>query len=388
MWRRRLVWLGLCVLSLAAITYYGGVISYSFLYACIILPVISAVYLFYVYCRFTIYQEIESRDIVCGQPMPYSFTLQNEDITVYTGIGVRLFTGFSSVEDMEDNKQYLLFPGSSRQFHTRLLCKYRGEYDIGVKEILLYDFFGIFRICYKIPSTIRALVSPRIVKLVQLKSLPQLSNLLEMENAHSEVENDVLTREYIAGDPLKKVNWKLTARSGELRVRKEIGIRRQNITLILDMERVSVHREIYLPLENKILEVGIALLYYFAAQNTGVQLIWESISFEKKDVMNLRHFELVFPELSAVMFQEGKKVQITLEKAISSRQLAESSLIFLVVHELNRDLFAILEKLSREEKIVVVYVITQEDITEYVRQNNLRLYITAIGPEQEPDEVL
>lgn len=390
--RRRIIWLLLSLFSIVAISYYGGVISYSFFYACILLPVISGAYLFYVNMRFSIYQQIDTRNIVCGQAVPYSFILQNEDITVYTGISVRLYSSYSNVENLEDNKQYRLFPGARIQIDTKLTCKYRGEYDVGVKEIIVYDFFGLFRARYKIPSVIRALVTPRIVGINELRSLPQLIAMLEMESVHDKTEPDIVVRDYVTGDSMRKIHWKSTARQQSLKVRNQIGNEKQRIAVLFDAERVSGEMAVYLPLENKILETTIALLHYFVHQNTELRLIWgtgsEKLSLEKRDVVNLKHFEQTFRELSAISFVNGFQAEAAIQEAWQKRLLSSSSIIFMVLHGLSPGLYALAQQLVKEDKIIVLYVVTREDISEYIKQSSMRLHIVAIDPEQELSEVL
>ena len=68
---RRWILLDLWVLSLAAISFYGGAVSYGIFWGITLIPVTSLLYLAFVYFSLRILQQIESRDMVCGQPMPY-----------------------------------------------------------------------------------------------------------------------------------------------------------------------------------------------------------------------------------------------------------------------------------------------------------------------------
>ncbi len=55
---RRWMFFGLWILSLAAITFYGGAVSYGFFFGVSLLPLVCLGYIACVYCRFKIYQEI------------------------------------------------------------------------------------------------------------------------------------------------------------------------------------------------------------------------------------------------------------------------------------------------------------------------------------------
>ena len=208
--RISLVIIWLC--SLIAISVYGGAISYGIFFCVSLLPVISLVYLLCVYSRFRIYQEIESRNIVCRQPMPYYFVLQNSERYAFAGISARLFGSLSYVEEMPEDVEYELLPGDRYTFRTRLVCKYRGEYEVGVKEIIITDFFHIFRMHYRLPSTIKALVYPRIIQKEELKTIQDISLHLCRESQRTQTEADVTVRDYQPGDALKYIQWKASAR--------------------------------------------------------------------------------------------------------------------------------------------------------------------------------
>ena len=94
---RRWILFGLWFLSLVTISFYGGAVSYGFFFGVTFVPVVAVVYLLCVYFRFKIYQRLESRNVVCGQLVPYFFVLQNDDHFAFTSVGVRLFSSFSFV---------------------------------------------------------------------------------------------------------------------------------------------------------------------------------------------------------------------------------------------------------------------------------------------------
>lgn len=68
--RRKMVLFLLWLLSLLAISFYGGAVSYGFFFGISLIPVVSLVYLLMVHERFRIYQEIGYREVLCGQEMP------------------------------------------------------------------------------------------------------------------------------------------------------------------------------------------------------------------------------------------------------------------------------------------------------------------------------
>lgn len=381
--KRRLGLLGLWILSLTAISFYGGAVSYGFFFGVTLLPVISLVYLALVYWRFRIYQKVESRNMVCGQPMPYFFVLKNDDYCPFASISVRLYSSFSYVEKLPGDTEYELLPGDEYTFETKLVCKYRGEYEVGVKEIVVTDFFRLFRFTYRIPGAIKAVVLPKVTRLTALNSIESLSVLLQRDAFRADTEPDVVVRDYIAGDALKQIHWKATARERKLKVRNRTGEEKQGIALLCDTKRCSRHRKEYLPVENKLLEVMLALGIFLAERNMAFTAYYGQNGMAKKHVDGIGDFDSFYEEMSKVVYSDDESFLQTLTDAVEKNALLENRVIFCVLHELTEELMLMTAKLAEAGILVILYVVTQANLEEYLRQSNERRKIIAIPVEAE-----
>lgn len=389
---RRLLLLILWILSLVAISFYGGAISYGFFFCMTLLPVISLLYLICVYVRFRIYQEIESRNIVCREPMPYYFVLQNGEQFAFAGISAKLFSGLSYVEEMPDDVEYELLPEDRYTFRTRLVCRYRGEYEVGVKEIVVTDFFRIFRLHYKLPGTIKAVVYPRIIKREELKSIQDISHCLCRENQRLQTDMDVTLRDYVAGDALKHVHWKATAKEQKLKVRNRIGEEQQGIHIFYDTKRYYKSQEEYLPLENQILELVLALGYFFCNKNVAFSL-WcgqKSLSsgLMRRQIEGMGSFDFFYQETAQIMFDPQEDSRGLFEQLVLQGAFSESRTVIAVLHEIDDYFLQVAEQLASEGQLVMLYVVTDENIEHHVRKSNGRLRIIAVPAEAELEDWL
>lgn len=375
---RRWILLDLWVLSLAAISFYGGAVSYGIFWGITLLPVVSLIYLSFVYFNLKILQQIESRDMVCGQPMPYFFVLQNESLCVFAGVSVSLFSSFSFVEDLPGDTEYELLPEDKYSFETRLTCKYRGEYEVGVKEIIMTDFFRIFRIRYRIPGTIRALVMPKIIRPERLHSIEDLSPLPRKESAAHPTEPDILTRDYFPGDSLKQIHWKATAREQKLKIRNRTGEENQGISLLWDTRRYSSKPGEYLPVENRILEVVLALGIFLAEKNIPFSAYCGQKGIVSSHVPALRDFDSFYRQVSDIRFDREEDFSQTFPEVLERGLLFESRVVFCVLHRPGNALPELAERLDRAGSLVVLYLITDENIDDYIRQGSERLRIIGV----------
>lgn len=196
------------------------------------------------------------------------------------------------------------------------MCRYRGEYEVGVKEVVVTDFLRLFRISYSNPSTIKALVSPRIVPLTELNSLEDFQAALKRE-AFAGTEPDIIVRDYMEGDSLKQIHWKATAREGRLKVRTRTGEEKQGISIFCDMTRASQDRKVYLPLENKMLEVLLALAFFFAGRDMTFSVYYGQNGSVERKVRGMQAFEDFYREVDGVAFHEGEDCLRTLEQVLA-----------------------------------------------------------------------
>lgn len=389
---RRILLFTLWILSLVAISFYGGAISYGFFFCISLFPVISLVYLICVYARFRIYQEIESRNIVCREPMPYYFVLQNGEQFAFAGISAKLFSGLSYVEEMPDDMEYELLPQDRYTFRTRLVCRYRGEYEVGVKELVITDFFRVFRLHYKVPGAIKALVYPRIIKREELKSIQEISAYLCRENQRLQTDADVTVRDYITGDALKHIHWKATAKEQKLKVRNRIGEEQQGIHIFYDTRRYSVNVEEYLPLENQILELLLALGYFFCNKNVPFT-VWCSQrnsgqGWNCRPIEGMGSFEILYQETAQIMFEHREDSGELFKQLVLQGVWTESRSVIAILHEMDDEVLSVAEQLAVEGVFVVLYVVTDENIEQYVRRGSSRLRIITVPVNVELEEWL
>lgn len=379
----RWLFLGLWILSLTAISFYGGTISYGFFFGLTLLPVCCLVYLLFVYRCFKIYQKTDSRNMVCGQPMPYYFVLQNDSFFAFSGVNVKLFSSFSYVEELPDGKEYELLPKDKHIFETRIVCKYRGEYEVGVKEITVTDFLRLFCFRYRVPETIKAIVLPKIVHVKTLTSIQDVSLFLQKDTPISPQIPDVIIRDYIQGDSLKHIHWKATAREQKLKVRNLIGEEKQGITLFCDTHRCSTDMHEYLPVENKILETLLALGIFFAGKEIPFGIYYGQSAPVYRQVNGLRDFESFYMQTANISFRREENTAKRFFEAAATGVFSHCKIFFTVLHTLDTSVLELLDKLTADGTIAVVYLISKQSDLAFENLNTLRKRIFVLSPDDD-----
>jgi len=131
--------------------------------------------------------------------------------------------------------------GVSRS-HYRLRVGARGIHHLGPMRIHVIDRYGMVHRVITAGSRDEIIVHPPVVELDPLilggASVGTGSGHL---GARGAATDDVIPRDYHPGDEVRRIDWKASARTGNLMVRSEENPWRSAITLVIDL-RESDHR--------------------------------------------------------------------------------------------------------------------------------------------------
>jgi uncharacterized protein (DUF58 family) len=129
-----------------------------------------------------------------------------------------------------------------RAYTARTWLISRGGFALGPTRITSGDPFGIFRISREIPAKGSLVVLPMIVPISEFLSPP---GLLPGGQVIRRKSQDVTphasgVREYVPGDPVKRIHWPTTVRRNQLMVKEFEKDPQAEVWLFLDTHR-SVH---------------------------------------------------------------------------------------------------------------------------------------------------
>lgn len=164
--RKILLYIAICIGSLILISFYGGTASYAIFFGVTLIPVLSLLYIAAVILCFRIYQKTDVRTMQVDDETGYFFVIENNYPYAFSGMRVIPFSNYFTLHDQINIEAYTLLPGEKVSFNTKISCKYRGEYPIGVRAVEISDFLGLFKIIYKLPDVPKAIVHPKIVQLI------------------------------------------------------------------------------------------------------------------------------------------------------------------------------------------------------------------------------
>lgn len=384
--RNTIIWAILWVLSVVLVSFYGGSISYGFFAILTITPIISLLYLIYVYNFFHIYQKVDSNWLVVDDTSQFYFTLMNDYFILFSGIRVKFYSDFSQITGLDEKTEYEFFPKSGMNLNTSITCKCRGEYKVGIETVVIEDYFRLFSFSYKNPEPLKVVVRPKLVKLEEIKNVDVSMSINDVLSP--EQEPDVLTRAYVSGDDIRQVHWGLTAKCGELMIRGKIGNQQQRAGLILFTSRYSEQIQEYLPVENKMLETLLALALYLLERKIPMLHYHQAADVIRWDMTGIERFDEYYEMISGIRFDKNYDNNEFLNSIYKDMMLLNSKLIFVIVCQYDEALQQVISQYHDSNMDVMVYFVGREIPLELSSLNLARVKMILIDSEADLQEVM
>ncbi|MDQ7992052.1 MAG: DUF58 domain-containing protein [Propionicimonas sp.] len=126
-------------------------------------------------------------------------------------------------------------PGRHR-VDQRLTPAWRGRHRLGPLHRSVVDALGLARSGRVLPGTIEVLALPAVHPLEPLREASGLGTAMDSAVLRTSLvgQDDVMVREYLPGDDVRRIHWRSTARTGELMVRREERAWDPSAALLLD----------------------------------------------------------------------------------------------------------------------------------------------------------
>ena len=198
-------------------------LSAAVLWFLLAMPGVSLIYL--LLCRFGVQVEITANNYVLERRQPFSYCIKlknrlplpvghvEADISLPAADGIRV---------LGLRMNTTLAPFGASQVSDELVMYYHGRVQVGVDRVYLYDIFRLFRMRRVFAKRQAVEILPRELDFRTKLGVPSQEYAGQVERSRRGFERSEQTdsRPYRAGDPVKDIHWKLSARSEELIVKE------------------------------------------------------------------------------------------------------------------------------------------------------------------------
>ena len=208
----------------------------------VLLPILSVAYVLIGKALIRIYVSSDISKVEKMQPVKYELRIINASPFAYPFIeAVVSVPQPDGVRCTEQSLTMSLSPLGSYIVDHETSFRYRGTYEIGVRCLYISDFLGLFSIRLDVDIYQNVMVFPRKLGMemkmqTSATDIPNDAAKLVFSTEKAEISN---IREYVPGDSLKSIHWKLSSKAvdGSLMVKDFNTNTSQSVYMLCDFSR-------------------------------------------------------------------------------------------------------------------------------------------------------
>ena len=262
--KNRITYLIVIVTTVLLIYLYEAPMTYIAFYTVLALPVLSFGLAVMSRRRFTVRESLSEESITKGDSVQYVFGVRNNGFLPCTSVRVRFKSNSAAIVTDFADHFFSIGAYKSHRVIFNITAKYRGNFEVGVLGITMYDFLGLFRFEQKHDKTLNLTVRPRVLDIEGLPLSNAEGGVDHSKNFMAEEDYAVISdlRKYQPTDGYKKIHWKASAKKNELISKNYQNHSRNLTTVIVDNSVIGGDEDTALATEDAILEGCVSALAY------------------------------------------------------------------------------------------------------------------------------
>lgn len=284
--------------------------------------------------RFSIKINVKAKKTAAikGEEAVLDFIINNRSFISLSNLKVVLKISNCFLGESKEHEVYFNAPALTTQtVHYAVTSKHIGKVTVKVKSAVIYDYFKLFTFKIKLNQDYEVAFLPEI--------LPTPVNL--RVNSYINTESEVFSkqkggddpseifkiRDYIGGDKLNRIHWKLTTKTGNLMV-KEFSLP-INTSIMIALElNADKTREGFLDYLDTVIEAAVCLSSYLSENNVRHYISWfdgKTNTVFKEDIKNK---DDLYTTLSFILASQSYDTCATLE-SIKNSNIEYSHIVYI-----------------------------------------------------------
>ncbi len=209
-------------------------------------PLISLIYIVVARAGIKVYTECDNTRAEKGQTVNYEIKIINETPLPFPFVETIVsLPSDNAVVCLDKLMRITLLPMGCHNIENNVSFPLRGSYDIGVKYLYVNDLFGLFRTEMKLELHRTVIVYPRSIVMAEDsgRSDTDIPTPVTKRSASPEQAEPADIRDYIPGDSMKNIHWKLSSKSEELQVKNFASNTDKHTYILCDLSFMGDHAE-------------------------------------------------------------------------------------------------------------------------------------------------
>ncbi len=303
-WTRRINYLTLIVFVGFGLLFYHHYALMIMMAVIIVAPVISYIVTKKSINRFHITVSSDKMTIGKNVPVEVYFNVDNKSLVPVENLTLKV-KFFNYFYDNDENYEVIVgaVPRQKRQVKMSVTGIYCGRMQVVLEQAVIYDFFCMFKFVTEIAGVVDIDIMPTKSRRFENVALSSLG-VSEDEQIQTKKGDDVSQiseiRNYIPGDKLQNIHWKLSAKNEELQVKEFSLPYSEDVVIVVEMYADRENPQIF----DELVEILYAFSRDLLMQGRKFNMVWKASEYELKsmeiyhdDDLNAAIRELFFVKL-------------------------------------------------------------------------------------------
>jgi uncharacterized protein (DUF58 family) len=258
-----------------------------------------------------------------------------------------------------------------RQFSFDADFRHIGIYRAGIKQMRIFDMLGVFSFSGEAGSSFNISVLPRDCHIAKLPVSTQQQTESPRAITVSPLSgmDYVGVREYAYGDPLKTIQWKLSAHSGLLMTKLTESYTATGITVVADTRVPGYTRETQLDMIDAIIETTAGIGKFAARGGMDCEILYTTKAGRRTRTA-LPALRDHLQEMCAVAAKPGEEITAHLLTEDGASMRTQSNIIILT-SLLSDDMASAILNLGQKGKTAILYLFVPDSLSPAERMQAL-----------------
>lgn len=284
----------------------------------------------------------------------------------------------------EYDYNFMLNPREQKNLEIEVEFPHIGMYAVKIVEVQIYGILDLFCFKYKPKWKKEIFVTPKIYDIedfdIDTRRAIFPVDFTVPYKINGEIYDDI--REYMPGDPIKNIHWKLSAHANEYMTRILTTDAVSGVTIYLDFcskNNLDVLKRAIL--NDAIVEITYAISLYAIKSNRGVNLVYSddnTPTFEvPSSILDLREKVYKLPRVSV---EETYPIELLISEYGNSNSSLDN--MFVITNNISIELISILINFLDRGKRPILCLVEDdlkksisEEIKKMLKDSNIEYYI-------------
>ncbi|MDR3225479.1 MAG: DUF58 domain-containing protein [Clostridiales Family XIII bacterium] len=278
-------------------------------------------------------------------------------------------------DDAVTSEVITLAPREERTFDFAVRFDHIGTYSAGVRKIVVHDLIGLFSYTIENPTRHKVSVSPKLFDVEKL----HISNtsLSESERMIVPITSDGAdytgVREYVWGDPIKTIHWKLSARGESYLTKQFESYGTVGVTVILDFFSPEYDTDTLMSVFDAVVESGLSVGNYARENGMEYEIVYTNKQGEKKKFSKApgENFADIIEDIPRISTSSGSDNGVKLLREEGNARYSHGNIVYCTANP-TEEAANVLAELKQRKKHPALIAVVPKKLEGGERRHRLR----------------